>query len=114
MRLIFWGLVVVAIGYAAYSGMIAAWQWVAVNTAVDEVISQAGIEAVPAAEVKSRVMTAINEAGVPLRDRDVSVTRGADRSVTVDVAWTVPVIVVKGESVLAVPLSVQRASASAR
>jgi hypothetical protein len=34
--------------------------------------------------------------------------------VTVDVAWTVPVIVVKGESVLAVPLSVQRASASAR
>jgi hypothetical protein len=114
MRVFFWGLVVVAIGYAAYSGMMAAWQWIAVNNAVDEVISQAGIEAVPAAEVKSRVMAAITEAGVPLRDRDVSVTHGADRAVTVEIVWTLPVIVVKGESVLAVPLSVQRASASAR
>jgi hypothetical protein len=33
--------------------------------------------------------------------------------VQVEAIWTVPVIVVKGESVLAIPLSVKRASAGA-
>ena len=109
MRLIFWGLVVVAFCYAAYSGMIAAWSWIAVNNAVDEVISKEGIEAVSIPDVKTRVLKATNEAGIPIRDKDVSVTR-EERGVRVEVNWTVPFIVVKGESVLAVPLSVNRAS----
>lgn len=113
MRLIFWGLVIVAICYAAYSGMIAAWSWIVVHNAVDEIISREGIEAVPAQEVKSRVMQASSEAGVPLTERDVIVTR-EDRGVKVEVIWTMPVIIVRGESVLAVPLSVRRASSASR
>jgi hypothetical protein len=109
MRLFFWGLVVVAFCYLAYSGMIAAWSWIAVNNAVDEIISKPGIEAVPEHEVKRRVMTATNEAGVPLSERDVVVTREA-RGVKVEIIWSIPVIIVKGESVLAVPLSVKRTS----
>ena len=56
MRLIIWGLVIVALCYAAYSGMIAAWSWIAVNNAVDEVITKDVIDAVPAGEIKTRIM----------------------------------------------------------
>jgi hypothetical protein len=109
MRLIFWGLVVVAFCYAAYSGMIAAWSWIAVNNAVDEIISKDGIEALPVPEVKARVMKATNEAGIPIADNQVLVTR-EDRGVKVEIIWTMPVIVVKGDTVLAIPLSVNRTS----
>jgi hypothetical protein len=109
MRLIFWGLVVVAFCYAAYSGMIEAWSWIAVNNAVDEIISKEGIDAVPAPEVKARVMQATNEAGIPIAENQVSVTRD-DRGVKVEIIWTMPVIIVKGDTVLAIPLSVSRTS----
>jgi hypothetical protein len=110
MKVILWGLVVVALVYGAYSGMIAVWSWIAVNNAVDEIITKDGIEAVPAAEITARVMKATNEAGIPLRENDVVVTLD-ERTVRVEAIWTVPVIIVKGESVLAIPLSVKRASA---
>jgi hypothetical protein len=113
MRLIIWGLVIVALCYAAYSGMIAAWSWIAVNNAVDEVITREGIEAVPEREIKSRIMQSTNEAGVALNERDVTVTHYDDRTVRVEVAWTVPVVVVQGDVVLAMPLSVKRASGAA-
>jgi hypothetical protein len=110
MRLFFWGVAIVTLCYAAYSGMIAAWSWIAVNNAVDEVISREGIEAVPEPEIKTRIMRSTGEAGVTLADREVVVTRDGP-TVRVEVAWTIPVIVVKGDPVLAIPLSVRRASA---
>jgi hypothetical protein len=113
MRLVFWGLVVVSICYLAYSGMIAAWSWIAVQNAVDEIISKEGIDTVPLPDVRTRVLTAANEAGVPITEKDVVVTR-EDKAVQVEIIWTVPVIIVKGESVLAFPLSVKRTSTSPR
>lgn len=113
MKLFFWGLVIVALCYAAYSGMIAAWSWIAVNNAVDEIITKDGIEAVPEKEIKSRIMAATSEAGVPLTENDLIVTREG-RTVKVEAIWTIPVIVVKGDTVLAVPLSVKRASGAAK
>jgi hypothetical protein len=110
MRLIIWGLVIVALCYAAYSGMIAAWSWIAVNNAVDEVISKDGIDSVPAREIKNRIMQSTNEAGIPLNEREVTVTHYDDRTVRVEVAWTMPVIVMQGDTVVAVPLSVKRSS----
>jgi hypothetical protein len=112
MKLIIWGVVIVGLCYGAYSGMIAAWSWIAVHNAVDEIITKDGIEAVPPGEIKVRVLKATNEAGIPLSDHDVVVTND-DKKVQVEAAWTVPVIVVKGESVLAIPLSVKRISAGA-
>jgi hypothetical protein len=109
VKLLFWGLVIVALCYAAYSGMIAAWSWIAVNNAVDEILGREGIDAVPEQEIKKRVLSSTSEAGIPLTERDIVVSR-EDRTVKVEVVWTVPVIVVKGDSVLAVPLSVRRAS----
>ena len=107
MRLIFWGLVIVALGYVAYSGMITAWSWIAVNNAVDEVISREGVDTLPEQEIRARVMSSTSEAGVSLQERDIVVTRGTG-SVQVEVVWTIPVLVVKGEPAISVPLSVKR------
>jgi hypothetical protein len=110
MKLVIWGLVIVALCYAAYSGMIAAWSWIAVNNAVDEILTRDGIEALPEREIKTRIMQSTNEAGVPINEREVTVTHYDDRTVRVDVAWKIPVVVMHGDTVLAVPLSVKRSS----
>ena len=108
MKVIFWGLVIVALCYAAYSGMMAAWSWIAVNNAVDEIISKEGVETIPSKELKAKLMTATNEAGVPLNDKDVTVTNNVGQGVSVEVRWTVPIVVVNGDPVIAVPLAVRR------
>jgi len=112
MKVIFWGLVIVALCYGAYSGMMAVWSWIAVNNAVDEIISKQGVETIPAAELKTKVLTASSEAGVALDERAVNITR-QDKAVQIEVVWTIPVIVMKSEPVLAIPLAVRRRSAGA-
>jgi hypothetical protein len=74
MKVFFWGLVIVALCYGAYSGMMAAWSWIAVNNAVDEIISKQGVETIPAAELKKKVLSASSEAGVTLDERAISIT----------------------------------------
>ncbi|HET7341293.1 MAG TPA: hypothetical protein VFL90_07510 [Methylomirabilota bacterium] len=111
MKLFVWGVIAVALLYGAYCGMISAWSWIAVNNAVDAIISKEGVESTPSAELKAKVMTATNEAGVPLSERDVTITN--DGRVTVEVVWTIPVVVFKGETVMAVPLTVRRTSGGA-
>jgi len=111
MRVFFWGLVIVALCYVAYSGMMAAWSWIAVNNAVDEIISKQGVETIPAAELKKKVLTASSEAGVTRDERAISITP-VDRAVQIEVVWTIPVIVMKSEPVLAIPLAVRRTSSA--
>jgi len=113
MRLIVWGLVVVALAYLGYTGMIATWSWIAVNNAVDEIVSKDGVEAIPSRELKAEVLTAVGKAGVSLVDKDVLVT-SAGEGVKVEVMWTVPVVVMNGDSVFAVPLAVRRTSAAGK
>jgi hypothetical protein len=108
MRLVFWVLVVVALGYAAYSGMISVWSYISVATAVDDAFQRGKSAGRPDAHtMKEQILQMTNEAGVPLTDHDVTVTE-TERTLEVYVVWSVPVIIVKGESVLAVPLSVRR------
>jgi hypothetical protein len=109
MKVFFWGLVIVALAWIAYSGMLAAFSYVAVNNAVHEIVSRDGVETIPSRELKARVMTAANEAGVPLADKDVRIVN-TDRVVNVEVVWTVPLVVVNGDAVVAVPLAVRRKS----
>ena len=110
MRLVFWGVVAVVALYLAYSGMIAVSSWISVNNAVDEIVSTDGVETIPSRELKGKVMSAANAAGVPLTDKDVVVTN-AGKGVNIEVLWTVPVVVVNGDAVFAVPLAVRRSSA---
>jgi hypothetical protein len=109
MRIFLGGVLVVVVCYLAYTGMMAFGSWMKLNSAVDDIVSRDGVETVPARELKARVVTAANEAGVPLVPKDVVIT-DADRGVTVEVAWTVPVVIVNGDPVFAVPLTVRRTS----
>src|SRR5262249_2085554 len=98
MKVFFWGLVIVGLAYGAYSGMRVAWSWIGVHNAGDEVLGKDGVEALPEREIRTRVLNSTNEAGVALGERDVTVTRD-DRLVRVEVVWTIPVVVVKGQPV---------------
>jgi hypothetical protein len=57
--------------------------------------------------VKTRILREANEAGVPIEEREVTVVV-AERELKLNVVWTFPVFVYKGESVLAIPLSVKK------
>lgn len=105
MKVVLWGIVVVTLGYLAYAGMMSAWQWLEIENVVDEALQPRN--ATDVLTVKNNIVKDANAAGVPLTDRDVFVT-ASDRALLVHVAWTYPVILVRGEKVLAVPLSVKR------
>src|SRR5919204_6194244 len=113
MRLVFWGLVAVALAYAAWAGMMSAWQYFQISGVVDDVMQPRSIAELGSARaVKNKILKDSAESGVPLADRDVSVTID-NRIYTVNVIWSFPVIVYHGEPVLAIPLSLKRTKQTA-
>jgi hypothetical protein len=108
MKVFFWGLVAVACCYAAYGAMMSVYQWFQVHSVVDEVLQPRNLRELPTAtDVKTRIVRDAASAGVPLGEREVNVV--ANKGVlAVRVAWTFPMIVYRGESVLAIPLSVNK------
>ncbi len=108
MRVFFWGLVAVACCYVAYAGMMSVYQWFQIHSVIDETLEPRNLrELATLGDVKTRILREANEAGVPIDEREVSVV-SADRMLKINVVWTFPVIVYKGESVLAIPLSVKK------
>jgi hypothetical protein len=108
MRVFFWGLVAVACFYLAYAAMMSGYQWFQVRSVIEETLEPRNFrELATLGDVKMRILREANEAGVPIEEREVSVV-SADRMLKVNVVWTFPVIVYKGESVLAIPLSVKK------
>jgi hypothetical protein len=108
MRVFFWGLVAVACFYVAYAAMMSGYQWFQVRSVIEETLEPRNFrELATVVDVKMRILREANEAGVPIEEREVSVV-SADRMLKVNVVWTFPVIVYKGESVLAIPLSVKK------
>ena len=108
MKVFFWGLMAVACCYAAYGAMMSGYQWFQVHSVVDEVLQPRNLRELPTAtEVKRRIVLEATSAGVPLADREVNVV--SNRGVlAIQVAWTFPMIVYKGEPVVAIPLSVKK------
>jgi hypothetical protein len=113
MRLVFWGLVAVAAAYAAYAVMMSAWQYFQVSGVVDDAMQSRSIAELGSARaVKSKILNDAAESGVPLEERDVSVTID-NRAYTVNVLWSFPVIIYHGEPVLSIPLSLKRTKQTA-
>lgn len=113
MKVLTWGVVIVAVAYLAYCGMMSVGSYFHVAGAVEEALeARSLLERHDPLVVKRTILNAVNRGGVPLQDKDVTVT-ASERSLAVSVVWTIPVVVYKGESVLAIPLSVDRARAQA-
>jgi hypothetical protein len=113
MRLFFWGLVAVGAAYVAYAVMMSAWQYFQISGVVDDVMQPRSIAELGSPRaVKNRILKDSAESGVPLEDRDVSVT--LDNWIyTVSVIWSFPVVIYRGEPVLSIPLSLKRTNQTA-
>src|SRR2546430_17472637 len=108
MRLFFWGLVAVAAAYAAYAVMMSAWQYLQVSGVVDDVMQPRAIADLGSARaVKAKILRETAESGVPLQDRDVSVTI-EHRVYTVNIIWSLPVIIYNGETEASIPRCLKR------
>jgi hypothetical protein len=113
MKVLTWGVVIVAFAYLAYAGMMSVWSYFQVAGAVEEALEARSLsERHDPRAVKLGILKSVNEAGIPLQETDVTVT-ASERALAVSVVWTFPVVIYKGESVLAIPLSVERSRAQA-
>ena len=108
MRVFFWGLVVVGCCYVFYAGTMSVYQWFQIHSLIEETLEPRNLrELATAGDVRTRIVREANEAGIPINEREVTVV-SAERELKVNVVWTFPVIVYKGEPVLAIPLSVKK------
>ena len=108
MKVFFWGLVAVACCYAAYGAMMSAYQWFQIHSVVDEVLQPRNLRELPTAgDVKRRIVHEATSAGIPLEEGEVNVVSSRG-TLAIRVVWTFPMLVYKGEPVLAIPLSVQK------
>ena len=108
MRMIFWFLVILGLCWAFYVGAMSVWQYFQVAGTVDESFEQRSIgQSYDPRLIRDYVLRVSNEAGVPLTERDVTVFPVGDQ-IVVEAVWSYPVLIFKGEVVLAVPLSVKR------
>jgi hypothetical protein len=106
--MIFWFLVVLGLCWAFYVSAMSVWQYFQVAGTVDEALEQRSVgQSYDPRLIRDHVLRVSNEAGVPLTERDVSVFQVGDQMV-VEAVWSYPVLIFKGEAVLAVPLSVKR------
>ena len=106
MKVIFWLLVGIGFVYAFYSAGVAAYSYLQVSDIVTETIAARSrldrYERAP--RVKDDILKKTLEAGVTLDERDVFVAE-EDRTLRVLVRWSHPVIIYKGDAVLAIPIS---------
>src|SRR5437879_12986253 len=93
--------------------MRSAWQYFQVSGVVDDVMQPRAIADLGSARaVKAKILKETAESGVPLADRDVSVTI-ENRVYIVNIIWSFPVIIYKGEPVLSIPRSLMRSKQTA-
>ena len=110
MKIIFWLLVAIAVLYGFYSGAMAIWSYMEVQSIVEEVVAERGVRSdrfERAARVKEDILKRAATSGVRLDDRELKITEEG-RAFTVLVRWTWPVVVYQGEEVLAIPLKHER------
>ena len=106
MKAVFWLLVAVGLVYTFYSGAVAVWQYLEIKgIAEDSAAERAKVDPSDRpGRVREDILRKAPESGVPLDEREVFVTE-ENRVLRVQIRWSYPVMVYKGDAVLSVPLS---------
>lgn len=110
MKAVFWFLVAISIVYGFYAGAVAIWQYYEVNGIVEGAVAErAKMDPFDrAARVRDDILKRAPESGVMLDESEVLVT-AESRALRVLIRWSHPVIVYKGEVVLSIPISFDKA-----
>jgi hypothetical protein len=109
MKLVIIMLALVAFAYAAYAGFLTVSEYYKMSSTVDQAVANVPSERGKdrAAELKEVVLRYGRAAGIPLDDWDVTVAE-KDAALKVSVRWSHPVMLIRGEPVLAYPVWVER------
>jgi len=100
-------LLAIAFFYAFYCGVMSIWSYFAMASIVDQAVTERGKVAAP---VRDYIIKNAADSGVRIPDRNVVVTTD-ERQLNINLRWTFPVVTYKGEDLVEIPLSLQRAFA---
>lgn len=106
-------LFVIALGYACYAGFVAISDYIVVAKAIDEALQSRPTSRWddPTDSIRTAVLHAARDAGIPLEDRDVVIS-DREQVLKVLISWAHPVLVVGGSPVVSVPVWLERSVAS--
>ncbi len=107
MKAVVLALLAIALFYLFYCGVMSVWSYFAMAGIVDQAVEDRGKTAAP---VREYIIKSAAEAGVRIQDRHVVVTSD-ERQLYINLRWTFPVVTYKGEDVVEIPLSLERAFA---
>ena len=120
MKIIFTLVLVVGLGYLAYSAILAAGTYLEVSQIVDDAVldlkpglfdnvqhALTGERDNFATKLREGILAKVTKAQLPIAAENVVVNDTAER-LQVQVKWTQPVIIYQNEVVFSVPLSVKR------
>ena len=126
MKIILTVVVMVALGYAAYSAILATGTYVEVSQIVDDAIlalkpgmlegmqqALSGDRSDPAPKLREAILGKTAKAHLPIAASDLTID-DTEQRLQVQVKWAQPVIVYQDTVAFAVPLSVKRAFGSER
>ena len=126
MKFLFGLIVIVALAYAAYTGILAAGTYFEVSQIIDDAVldlkpgmidasrqALGGSRGDPALKLREAVLAKTTKASLPITEDDVVVTE-ADQKLQVRVTWSQPVNLYQDKIAFALPLSVTRSFGSER
>lgn len=127
MKFLFGLLVVIVLGYVAYTGILAAGTYFEVSQIIDDAVldlkpglidaarqSLTGSRGDPATKLHEAVLAKTTKAGLPIGEDNVVVTETPDQKLQVVVKWSQPVNVYQDKIAFALPLSVTRSFGAER
>lgn len=104
MKGLFVLLLILAFFYVFYCGAMSIWSYLALSDIVERAVLEHGKVAGP---VRNYIVRGAAESGVPIQERNIVVTSD-ERSLSVNLRWSFPVVKYHGEDVLEIPLSLER------
>jgi len=106
VKAVAFALLALAFFYGFYCGVMSIWSYFAMASIVDQAVTERGRAA--AAPVREYIIKNAAESGVNIQDRNVVVTTD-EHHLNINLRWTFPVVTYKGEDIVEIPLSLERA-----
>jgi hypothetical protein len=109
MRVLGWLFVVALIFYGGYAAAMAVWSYQEMAGVIEEAVGgRPGREPPPRRELGAVIERGAAAAGIAVERRDIQVAQDG-RTLRVRVKWRYAAVVVRGEPIFIIPLTIERA-----